>query len=392
MCCAYADHLHSYFSSWSAGRSWVLRGRSTEAQESAKSRFWCLRSSQPAPWPPRVVHRVACGLFCAAGVAAGYLTASIAVWELLTGQHLPSQFVIENESQLGSLLLSTFGNPNNFGAFIVLSAPFIGLTASKAGTGWGLGSRDRLAAQGVALLLPALLVLSGSRLALVGLALSGVCYVVLNRRWRSAWRFAAGIASLGLVLSVVAVSSGLELVGKFETVFDDYPFTIDSVKTRINLMWNGVDFAWRSRGVGLGAGGFVEAMQSGDYRFPVAPGIVDPHNFSIEMLSQYGVLGLGVLVVALGAAISAFVRFRRDSVTLSVQRASSICLAGFAGYVLATSAASSYVSAPENWLFIASFLAMVPAISNLRRRTEPTHTPEPPARSTTSASTVTPRS
>ena len=305
-------------------------------------------------------------------VAAGYLTASVAVWELLTDQHLPSTFVAENESQIGGLVLSTFGNPNNFGAFIVLTVPFIGLVASKAGTGWGFGSRDRIAAQVVALLLPTMLVLSGSRLALLGLGLSGVCYVALSRYWRSAWRLAGGIAALGLVLSVVAISSGLELVGKLEALLDDDPFTIDSVKSRINLVWNGVDFAWRSHGVGIGSGGFEAAMQAGDYRFPVGPGVVNAHNFWIEMLGQYGVFGLGVLVVVLLAATKALFRFRRDNVTLSVERAASICLAGFAGYLVASGAASSYVNSPENWLFIASYLVMVPAISNLRRRTGPT--------------------
>ena len=217
-----------------------------------------------------------------------------------------------------------------------------------------------------------MLVLSGSRLALLGLGLSGVCYVALSRYWRSAWRLAGGIAALGLVLSVVAISSGLELVGKLEALLDDDPFTIDSVKSRINLVWNGVDFAWRSHGVGIGPGGFEAAMQAGDYRFPVGPEVVNAHNFWIEMLGQYGVFGLGVLVVVMLAATTALFRFRRDNVTLSVERAASICLAGFAGYLVASGAASSYVNSPENWLFIASYLVMVPAISNLRRRTGPT--------------------
>ncbi len=47
---------------------------------------------------------------------------------------------------------------------------------------------------------------------------------------------------------------------------------------------------------------------------------------------------------------------------------SSICLAGFGGYLVASFAASSYVNSPENWLFIASYLAMVPALSVLGHR------------------------
>ncbi len=304
-------------------------------------------------------------------VAAGYLTASIAVYELLTDRHLPSEFIEDSGSQLGDLVLSTFGNPNNFGAFIVLTVPFIGLVATKAGTGWGFGPVDRIAAQGVALLLPALLVLAGSRLALFGVTLSGFCYVALGRRWRSTWRFAGGITALGSVLAVIAISSGLELVGKLGSVLDDDPFTTGSVESRVNLVWNGMDFAWQSRGVGIGAGGFEVAMQSGENRFPVGPGVVNPHNFWIEMLSQYGLVGLGLVVVVLIGATRAIVGFRRTSGTITVERAASICLAGFAGYVVATCAASSYVNAPENWMFIASYLAMVPALAILRRGATP---------------------
>lgn len=303
-------------------------------------------------------------------VAAGYLTALVAVREVVTGQHLATAFVADRDAQVDGVILSTFGNPNNFGAFIVLTVPFIGLVVSKVGAGWGLRRGDRVAASVVGLLLPALLVLSGSRLALIGLGLSGACYVALSRHWRSAWRFGAAIAALGLVLSALAISAGLELVTKFKAVLADDPFTIDSVQTRVNLVWNGIDFAWRTHGVGLGPGGFESTMQAGNYRFAVKPGVVNAHNFWIEVLSQYGVFGLGVLIVVLLAATTVLLRFRRDARTLTVERAASICIAGLAGYVVASCAASSYVNSSENWLFIASYLAMIPALTNLRGRSD----------------------
>lgn len=318
-------------------------------------------------------------------VAAGYLTAMVALWEIITGQHLASDFVADRDAQVDGLILSTFGNPNNFGAFIVLTVPFIGLVVSKVGAGWGLRRGDRAAAQVVGLLLPALLVLSGSRLALIGLGLSGAVYVLLSRRWRSAWRFGTAIAALGLVLSAAAIGAGLELVTKFKAVLADDPFTIDSVQTRVNLVWNGIDFALRTHGVGLGPAGFESMMQSGAYRFAVKPTVVNAHNFWIEMLSQYGVFGLFLLITVLSAATTVLLRFRRDARTLTDERAASICIAGLAGYIVASCAASSYVNSPENWLFIASYLAMVPALANLRGRSNRTATAESSLRPETSA-------
>jgi teichuronic acid biosynthesis protein TuaE len=307
-------------------------------------------------------------------LAAGVVTFGVAGWELTTGKHLATQFVKDRGGNVSGVLLSTFGNPNNFGAFIVLTLPFISIAVSSCGSTWGLTQRDRTVATILSGLLPVVLVLSGSRLALLGLLAFAVTYVYLNRQWRSAWLFGLASTAGFLALLLVALATGQELIQKFAHVFDTTPFTINSVQTRINLVRNGVTFFLRTGGVGLGPGGFENAIQTGDHPFPVKPGVVNAHNFWIEVTSQYGIVGVVILIG--GLAFTTLALLRREGGSLGVRRTRSVLIAGFAGYVFASTAASSYVNSPENWTFIGSYIALasVGAVHAQRARFASTHT------------------
>src|ERR1051326_7926243 len=61
-------------------------------------------------------------------------SAAVAVWELRTHQHLQSSFTERTPDYAQGVLVSTFGNPNNYAAFIVLAFPFL-LWSAATGRG-----------------------------------------------------------------------------------------------------------------------------------------------------------------------------------------------------------------------------------------------------------------
>ncbi|NND73432.1 MAG: O-antigen ligase family protein [Ilumatobacter sp.] len=294
------------------------------------------------------------------------MTVLVALWELGSGQHLPSEFV--NQHALGDgVLLATFGNPNNFGAFLVLSIPFIGIVATRPAVRWELGRTDRVLARILLVLLPILLLLSGSRFALIGLVVASGAYVALNRRDRSAWRFGGLLLLAGTGLSTFAIESGQRIVAKLGRFTDPSAFVQDSTEIRANLVLNGLVYLGRSGGVGIGPAGFEESIASGDVAFAVRPGVVNAHNFWVELLSQYGLIGGLLLGVVIVSATATYVRMTRDRPYGADRHRATLMLTGLAGYVFASMTASSYINAPENWMFIASFLALAPALVTIGR-------------------------
>ncbi len=291
-------------------------------------------------------------------LAAGWLTSLIAGWELVTGQHLDSVFVEDRLGETSGVVLSTFGNPNNYGAFILLTVPFVAIVASGWAALWGLGRRDVVAARLLCIVLPALLLLSGSRLAVVGMAAGIGTFLLLNRRHRLAGRVAR-ISAVGVgALLIGAFATGQEIAAKFSTLFYTAPFTQTSGQARLNLTLNGLDFLAQTYGVGLGAGGFEAKMSSGRFNFPVQAEVVNPHNFWIEVASQYGLVGIGLITLVFVGPIAVYARAREPYSSAVTRQIAAVLLAGAISYLFATLAGSSYVNAPENWMFLATFAAL----------------------------------
>lgn len=82
---------------------------------------------------------------------------------------------------------------------------------------------------------------------------------------------------------------GKEITLKLAEVPVPSPETTGSNAIRKNLILAGIDFLKRSHYMGVGAGGYSALVRSGEAAYDV--GTIDtPHNFLIEILSQYGIL------------------------------------------------------------------------------------------------------
>ena len=292
------------------------------------------------------------------------------------------EFAAERDGIPAGLLLSTFGNPNNFGAFLVISLPFVAIVATVPRSVWGLSWADRVLARILLVVLPLTLVLSGSRFALIGALIACGVYIALNRRDRSAWRFGGLLALFGAALSVIAISTGQQIAEKVANINAPSAFVQSSAEIRLNLILNGLSYLGRTGGVGIGPAGFEQSIASGDVAFPVRRGVVNAHNFWIELLSQYGILGGLLLGLVIVSAATSYTHTMRTRPYGTDRQLATLMLAGICGYVFASMTASSYINAPENWMFIASFLAIAPVVLALGgdhpTRTSPTDRPAPP--------------
>ena len=66
---------------------------------------------------------------------------------------------------------------------------------------------------------------------------------------------------------------------------------------RLNLAKNGLLMAWRTAGIGVGAGNFESYLETHSMRYPTGR-TFSPHNGLVEVLAQYGVLiFVGVLIL-----------------------------------------------------------------------------------------------
>ena len=284
-------------------------------------------------------------------------TGLIAIWELATHKHLSGSYYVQRAAgyilDRSRIAISTFGNPNDYGAFIVLCLPFLL---------WSYESKEsRLArAAYVSLIVSsiALVLYTSSRLALIGILFQLGLYVFVVRPkllWCVVTLILIAIMSIGVYYKHPTTT--LPIMHKFRAI----ALGDTSVQTRINLTKNGMWLTYCSRGIGVGPAGFAELVKSKDLPFSTGY-IANPHNFWVEVLAQYGVLVFSAVVSFLSRIVVIAIKTMRmdrrvirsgylDCVSVAV-------LIGVAGYVFAAAASSSYVKESVNWMWLNSMAMM----------------------------------
>mgnify|MGYP001245653379 CR=1 FL=1 len=296
----------------------------------------------------------------ALGWAAAFsLVAVTAAWELLSGQHLQSQFVEAMAARdAGAFVTATFGNPNALGAFLLMTEALFLLQLFSGGS-W----RKRVPwAMGLGLV-PILMALGGCRTALIGTVVCVGIFGWTLCTWRQRVWFLLGGTALSVValwtimritgLDLAAIAATWQLGGELQYG--------GSAGLRLNLLRNGIGMMLGTAGCGVGAGGFVYAIEHGYGVFDTG-GIVNPHNYWLEIGSQYGLLVLlAVVMVLLWWAILllrdlSHARKHRDR-RGRVLVASG--LAGLAAYTIAAGSNSTFIPQPTNWVFLGTLAALV---------------------------------
>lgn len=269
------------------------------------------------------------------------VTGAVALVEILTGFHLASDFIVDREGQ--GYVLSVFSNPNDYGAFLAIAIP-ISLFPTR-------GRRIPLWAWALAGGSTALLLVSASRFALIGLLAAAI--VALVRHRRSWWAVPTGWAALaiGIAAFVVLTILGADIASKLLSLTEEGSLGDTSAGIRIGLLANGVWAFFVTGGLGVAIGGFPEMIASGLAPVSLRAGVVDPHNMWFELLAELGLPGVVFFGVLLGSIWGPL----RRSV---VEPAATVAWASLAAYVAAVCTASAYLTAPVSWMFLATVASL----------------------------------
>jgi len=93
---------------------------------------------------------------------------------------------------------------------------------------------------------------------------------------------------------------------------------------------------------------------------------VDPHNYWIEVLSQYGVIVFVLLLVAICSAASAAVQVARKSGYQMTPESTALILL-ILGYVIGAAENSTYIAQATNWAAIATMAVIADGLKNAHR-------------------------
>jgi O-antigen ligase len=198
-----------------------------------------------------------------------------------------------------------------------------------------------------------LAVLSTSKIAVLAILMVLAVYVMRTVQNKvMAVAVVTAIVS-GFAASLTYLGSDLDLLTDI-VAFAEGGLTIEqSTLSRVNLFLAGIDMTVSTYGLGVGGGNFSYLMARG-YSELWTRDIVDPHNWWIEILSQYGVLVFALYVGFLVYVALFSLRASRGEGSLP-----RFLLPFVLAFVLSGFANSSYVLQPTNWLFLGTILMMV---------------------------------
>lgn len=280
-------------------------------------------------------------------VSAYVIAGAVAVWELMTGDHVMSTpETARADLYPGVTIFSTFNNPNDYAAFIALAVPFLAWSAAKERGAW------RLVYWGLLGSAPLLALLQKSVIAPTAIAAEIVIGFLLVGRKKPRVVFGLALMIVTGTLAWAALSPGLSTAGdQFGRVTAGGFGGGGSPSERLNLVRNGLWFTHQSNFVGTGPASFENQWTTKSPPHDTGSAR-SPHFFWVEVLSQYGVV---VFLLLVWWMLRLFASTRPTSYKGLVVRT------GVVGFAIAATASSSYIRGSIQWVFLASLLVLAVA-------------------------------
>ena len=322
-------------------------------------------------------------------VVALLLTGGIGVWEVVSGRHLWTPEWAPWRFGDGSVISSTFINPNNFSdALVGMLAGVVALwvAAGTAGTG---RKALRAVLASLAVFAVGLMLLTQSRGGLVGVVVIGTLEVLRRRRVAvgaralrvvlAEHRRAVAAAVLGILVLIAAtfvvptLAARNPLRATIALMFTDEQSRSDLLRVRLIRFALGYlrDSGW----TGSGAGSFEPLFWNDPHRGALPA--TNLHNAFVELLTQYGVPVFApylALLVVLAAALWPGRRTGGRSTAAALDAASLNRLAlrnelagQLTAFALLGVTASSALEIPFWWLSLANAVALAWYLGSTRR-------------------------
>ena len=246
-------------------------------------------------------------------ISAFIITLPLALWELFTFQHIPDaggllpgkSDLVETGGPASTFLIyasATFGNRNNYCAFIVLCFPLLLWVFEQA-------KNRSMKIKYVILMVLAvfIVVVDGSRLGMFCLVLELLVWLFLQRRGSTLSFKKWSMVLLIALIFFLAFELQEHTLSRLEDLQEG--LSGSSQVGRTNLFINGLRLIKSTGGLGVGAGGFMNSVRIGSNMRPTDR-IYASHNLWIEILADYGVIVWSLFIIWLIATFSYVVKMR----------------------------------------------------------------------------------
>lgn len=279
----------------------------------------------------------------------------IGFWEHLTGYHLPvSGYYNEMRTYIMFRPTGVFHNPNDYATFLALSIPFsIGVTR--------YGRKKYIRFYGLCSALGAfyLIVITGSRANIIAVLfeLTFIILFLLNLRRKIKLVTAVGICIVLLFVFLPGPVQGFfsQIGGELNSIIGQTESRTDSIGVRINLVRNGLLFLYSTVGFGVGAGN-SEYYMANFAQYNTA-GILNPHNWWLEILINYGIfIFIGYVIFYIEIIRNLWKIYRKKQ----IKGEKMICealLVSLVGFFFASVSSSSIMAFKPQWLLFAFALS-----------------------------------
>jgi teichuronic acid biosynthesis protein TuaE len=336
------------------------------------------------------------GIVKDAWLSAYIILAVFAIYEIGSGAHFEGTFT-KNLEQFDSIRttfnspFSTFGNPNDYAAFLVFSLIFFFLRLARPNRILPLFfilmtvfiiyyTRSVIAMYGVYWVILASLFLlfysNNQKIPRIQLYFTRKLFGKIKKNFISIiyisflllFGFIYSVCSNPIVfpadndevkyVQVEKSKEGISVLNR--EMFDFYLIerepSVNITKTqsysvRKNLILNGLTYAKESWFMGIGAGQFEEQILSGKLKYPTM-NKSNPHNFFIEVLSQYGIIPIVFLGIFMMSIVVFLIRNFKQLYARDLSMESSMLFLTIPVYLLVSNGPSAFMSLPMNWIIL----------------------------------------
>jgi len=281
----------------------------------------------------------------------------LGLWEHLTGHHLPvSGYYGEAPARFMHCPTGVFKNPNDYATFLSLSIPFAIYLIR-----YNKCKLVQLGGFGGAATAFYLIVATGSRANLLAVLLElGFLLLFLTglkQKTKVAATMAVCVAIAFVVLPGAVRESSLKVAAELSSIATQAELGIGSVAVRANLARNGLQFLYSTAGFGVGAGN-AEYWMARFARHDTA-GILNLHNWWLEVLVNYGVLIFGGYVAVYIGIVRDLWHVWRRARARGERVIAEAVLVSMVAFAVASMSSSSIMAFNPNWILFALALVLL---------------------------------
>lgn len=301
--------------------------------------------------------------FLIAWTTAFFTQMCFGIWEMYSGNHLYGNFykyisTLPYFHFIATSIFTTFDNPNNLSIYLTISFVLF-ITVSN------LIPKLKPFFSFFLVFICVATYIGSSRISLIALFVVYLLYVFIQSKEIILKLFNYRLSKVLILLSLVVVIFLMNFDARFlypdnlkdkktkelysPTLHGEFNISTSSVSIRKNLILNGVHFFVNSKTLGVGAGNFEAYMENDLWKYDTS-NTINPHNWTIQVLSQYGLLiflPLYIWYLLLFFNISKNLFF--DSFNKINNYKYSFPFLLFIAYAILSNLDSSFINNPFNW-------------------------------------------